>query len=732
MSGQRKDKTPAGGNGFEKFSFRVHPRVFESLGNDLVTDDIVAVIELVKNSYDALAVNVHLKFDENQPYGRYLEIEDDGYGMTREVLENVWCLVATPFKAQNPMAKGEKNQRRVAGNKGLGRLSALRLGAKLRMLTQAKNSPCWQIDVDWSTLSKTDSLSEGFVLCTEYPEESPFSETGSGTRLTIYNLNSRWEENQIFELRENLARLVSPFSQVDEFNISLESREGLFDSEIKIDAPKFLDNPKYLMRGQVDENGNVGAEYRFVPVSSEGIPRKKTIEKKWPDIYGDKESNRHIHIPTSSSPEKARCGPFDFEIRAWDIAGADTEEIANRFNLKKNQVRKAIRAHRGISIYRDGILVLPKSEKTRDWLGLDLRRVSRVGTRMSTNQIIGYVSISAERNPAIKDTSDRERLVSRPEVAEFEAILKTLMTLMEQERDSDKREREKENQKTDLLFDRLSAKDLWDEIAEISRRGKPATDALPSVEKHAKNLEEAKKTLQKRFVYYSRLATIGAIASMLVHEIRNQTTVIGDFLDSFEKHLETSNGKWTEEHRMAVEAVNSLEHLSDTFLPLASRNFKRGKRQRAILEEHIKGCVEIRKDIMAKRNIECRVPESETPVAVDPGELDAIILNLLQNAEYWLGKSDCREEIDFRVERIDEDRRVHVSVHDTGPGIDADDIEKIFWPGVTRKPNGIGMGLTVASELVSAYGGDMSTIHPGVRGGASFVFDLPAQSQDQA
>lgn len=727
MNGQRKDKTPAGGNGFEKLPFRVHPRVFESLGNDLVTDDIVAVIELVKNSYDALAINVRLKFDENESYGRYLEIEDDGHGMTREVLENVWCLVATPFKAQNPMAKSEKNQRRVVGNKGLGRLSALRLGGKLRMLTQAKNSPCWQVDVDWSTLSKTDSLSEGFVVCAEYPEESPFSETGSGTRLTVYDLNSRWEENRISELRENLARLVSPFSQVDEFNISLVSREGFFDRKIKIDAPEFLDNPKYLMRGRADGNGNVRAEYRFAPVSSEGIPREKPIEKKWMDIHGDNENDRHIRIPTSSSPEKARCGPFDFEIRAWDIAGADTEEIANRFNLKKSHVRKAIRAHRGISIYRDGILVLPKSDKTRDWLDLDLRRVSRVGTRMSTNQIIGYVSISAERNPAIKDTSDRERLVSRDEVAEFEAIMKTAVTLLENERDLDKRERDKEEQKTDLLFDRLSAKDLRDEIAELSKRGKPASEAVPSIEKHAKNLEEAKKTLQKRFVYYSRLATIGAIASMLVHEIRNQTTVIGDFLDSFEKHRESPNGKLTEEHRMAVEAVNSLEHLSDTFLPLASRNFRRGNRRGAILEEHIKGCAEIRREAMEKTKIECRVPESETPVAVDPGELDAIILNLLQNAEYWLGKSGRREEVDFHVERIDEGRRVRVSVHDTGPGIEEEDIEKIFWPGVTRKPNGIGMGLTVASELVSAYGGDMSTIRPGVRGGASFVFDLPVQ-----
>jgi len=66
-----------------------------------------------------------------------------------------------------------------------------------------------------------------------------------------------------------------------------------------------------------------------------------------------------------------------------------------------------------------------------------------------------------------------------------------------------------------------------------------------------------------------------------------------------------------------------------------------------------------------------------------------------------------------------------VWANDNGSGIKEDDLEKIFWPGVTRKPGGIGMGLTVASELVAEYGGCMATKYPGVRGGATFLFDLP-------
>ena len=90
--------------------------------------------------------------------------------------------------------------------------------------------------------------------------------------------------------------------------------------------------------------------------------------------------------------ENITCGEFSFEIRVWDIGGNDIEEISETFDIQKSLVRKAIRTHKGISVYRDGVLVIPKSESSRDWLGLDLRRVSLVGKRLSTSQIVGKVS----------------------------------------------------------------------------------------------------------------------------------------------------------------------------------------------------------------------------------------------------------------------------------------------------------------------------------------------------
>ena len=281
--------------------------------------------------------------------------------------------------------------------------------------------------------------------------------------------------------------------------------------------------------------------------------------------------------------------------------------------------------------------MLPKSDKARDWLGLDLRRVSKVGTRMSTSQIVGYVSISAEDNPRIVDTSDRERLASCLEVAEFEEILKAVIGLLENERDEDRVKREKEKPMEDLFAD-LSAEKLVAEVTALADEGADATEAVPLLQNFSDSLDVARKTIQERFVYYSRMATVGTIAQMLVHEIRNRTTAFGSFLDFVKSRFGPFKDEVArEEYRSADDAVNTLERLADTFSPLASRAFRRRKRH-SVLEERITECLALQHGDIERKHIKCHVPESETHVATDPGELDAILLNLITNAVYWLGE----------------------------------------------------------------------------------------------
>ena len=172
----------------ERLKFKLHPRVFAALGADLITNDVVAVIELVKNSYDAFATRVDVRFGVDQKRGTYLEIEDNGCGMDRSTIEDVWCMVATPFRSQNPVSKKGKCVRRAAGEKGLGRLSAARLGNRLEMHTMAAGDLCWRVSVNWSELSARESIDSCFVDVTSVTEDIPFRR--SGTLIRIFQLKS--------------------------------------------------------------------------------------------------------------------------------------------------------------------------------------------------------------------------------------------------------------------------------------------------------------------------------------------------------------------------------------------------------------------------------------------------------------------------------------------------------------------------------------------------------------
>lgn len=700
--------------------FKMHPRVFAALGADLVTNDVVALIELVKNSYDAFAKNVWLRFGKNKEGNIVsIEIEDDGCGMSRKIIEDVWCVVATPFKEENQYSD-DKKQRRVTGEKGLGRLSAARLGAGFQMYTQAQGDKCWEVSLDWKGLTEAKALEGCFVTCKEVLEGAPFKKMG--TLINISKLPAIWDEEKLNDLKENLARLISPFTETGDFTIHVDDGGGHEDSVEQISSPEFLLRPKYCFKGAVDEGGNIKGKYEYNSLRDDQT-RTASLECNWSQVYqsrGLKDAEKQ-----KLAKNGAGCGKFSFELRAWDLDTDGTDEISDSFDIQKTLIRKAISAHKGISVYRDGILVLPKSDNARDWLGLDLRRVSKVGTRLSTSQIVGHVAISAEDNAAIKDTSDRERLVSTSEVTAFEVLLRTAVGLLENERDMDRIKPEKERPLEDL-FAELTAEDMLAEVLAIAKEGSPASEAVPVLLAFNKSLDTVRKTIQERFVYYSRMATVGTIAQMLMHEIRNRTTIIGSFLTFIKKTNSPFSRELERTYNATDKAIDSLERLAEIFSPLASRAFRRRKRN-SNLKEQVAACLDLQKGDIKKNGVRIVVKKStDVQLAVDPGELDAILLNLTLNAVYWLGQSeDDNRVLEIKSQTIANGDRVRVFVDDTGPGIKEEDLEKVLWPGVTRKPDGIGMGLTVASELVAEYGGQLRVKHPGTLGGASFSFDLP-------
>ena len=351
-------------------------------------------------------------------------------------------------------------------------------------------------------------------------------------------------------------------------------------------------------------------------------------------------------------------------------------------------------------------------------------RVSRVGTRLSTNQIVGYVRITKRDNPMILDTSDREGLVSNRASVAFRKRITRIVTLLEVERDSD---RIKDAGQATDLFSNLSADDLVEKLEGLRDRGGNLDTAVRAAQKFGDDLQRHRAAIERRFGYYNRLAVIGTIAQMVIHEIRNRTTVIGRGLRKAGTLAERVRDEIVVQAlAMAKESVTALETLADRFAPLAGRGYRSG-RQTSVVEESIQRCLAMQEaEIRSGRVMVEALPETGTQARIDPAELDIVILNLVSNAVYWLRRRDGDRRLGFRVVSGTSRGRVMVAVDDSGPGIDAEDRDRVFWPGVTRKPDGMGMGLTVASEIVDSHGGRIRTTVPGRLDGATFDFDIPA------
>jgi len=720
----------------DNIPFKVHPRVFSALGAELVTDDIVAVIELVKNSYDAFASRSMIRFDFGER-GRYLSIIDNGIGMSRETIENVWCTLATPYRMKNPISTKDDKKRRVTGAKGLGRLSAAKLGGYFEMITKAESDVAWKVSVDWDQIINSEGIEYCNARIEEYKDTLPFIYKGStGTAIYISNLSSDWTQQSIVSLKENLARLKSPFSNLSDFEILFcdLGDQLAFDSEdtsvdnYRIVPPAFLYNPKYCIKGQVNSDGSYESIYEHRPVATGKVSRMLKVSRTWHQIIKDVPKMKRVGLSENS----ATCGPFTFEIRAWDIGAEDIIEISDRYDILRTKVRKDIASHKGISVYRDDILVLPKTDTARDWLKLDLRRVSRVGSRLSTSQIIGFVAITADDNYMIIDSSDREKLQKNRASEEFETIILDIIHELEQAREIDRIERSPVREKPlRELFEGFEGKKFLDEYKQYADEGATAKELIHLVETQTKQWSEIGGEIVRRFVYYSRLATVGSIAEMLMHEIRNNTTNIGRFLKLVREEVKVLSDNLEKYYLLSLEGVERLEKLSDTFSPLASRSFPRRLRS-SNLSSRVSACIGLfSKELKEKKvTIKLDIPEN-LMLKVDPAEVDTVLINLLLNALYWINEVKSENRIISISAKI-EGNKALICFDDTGPGINKDYVDRVFLPGVTSRRDGIGMGLTVASEIVFNYNGVMSTVHPGTLGGASFLFDLPLEETNES
>jgi len=395
--------------------FRPRARIIRTIGRDLISNEIVAMVELIKNAYDADASKVEITFEEPlEPNEGKIFLRDDGTGMNRETILDSWFEPATISKMGRTRTK---KGRRVTGEKGIGRFAAARIAQAMEMTSLAQGSHrLTQVRFDWGNFDDKDLYLDQ-VKCRWQEYDAP-KRIKSGTTLVLVGLNDRWEENSFSRLRGELSRLHSSEVHGKGFKIDLHLPEKFNEYAGPVTPPVILGKPHYKLSGKVESSGSYEAFYQ-------NLSQKKPKRVAGP-----------LKLKKGRTP---KCGPFRFEFFVWDREASDLQPLANELSSTVRDLRRDLDSASGISNYRDGFRVLLVN---KDWLGLDLRRVQNPTLRISSNQIVGTVFISADENPRLRDQTNREGIVSSPEFDDFKETLIELLTLLEVERHTFRRKPE--------------------------------------------------------------------------------------------------------------------------------------------------------------------------------------------------------------------------------------------------------------------------------------------------
>jgi len=707
---------------FEKINIQIHPRAFAAFGEDLVTNDIVAIIELVKNSYDAYAFKVEIEIGEDEEGEKYISISDDGLGMDKETIINAWATIATPYKKKNPIVErtveGEVKKRIVSGNKGLGRFSAARLGDEMIMITQSSQGESLKAYFDWKLFDNVENISE-CIMDLEVLKEKYFKETG--TKIIIKKLKNVWTEENINDLISELSRLITPFKAVSDFEIELTSPYNN-SGKVTIQTEKFIEQPVYKIEGKVTEEGTINYNYFF---DNGKTSRQTSGSIAWSeDNYKEAEDLLNEKVLPAYT-----CGKFSFELRVWDLDSESIQDIAERFSIKKKRsIRHSIGMYKGISVYRDNVLVLPKSEASRDWLGLDKKRISQLGRRISTSQVIGIIYISNVNNPEIKDTTDREKLADTVEYKQFVEVINNIVEALQRERLQDKTEERKKETLTDIIAP-LSANALLENVEDAVKQGADAEEILDYVRGYQQQNEKQLLELNERLVYYAQTASLGSVAIVIMHEFLTGMTCIKRFLNKIKSRIGDFEIREKEYFEDAERSHKRIVEVTESFAPLYKRDLRK-QRYKVCLNDALEKSIRLIKSKKVSKGVvfETNLMD-DLFVTMSESELQTVFINLFDNACYWLtGIPEGERRIWVELEKKEEDRIV-VSISDNGKGIQEEDAEKIFIPGVTSKPKGIGMGLVITTEIIKSYDGAIGVRIPGDKGGATFVVELPLRKE---
>jgi signal transduction histidine kinase len=699
-------------------------RLMLLLGEQLITDEIAAVSELVKNSFDADAENVMVTLyrPSNKETGK-IEVWDNGNGMTLETVLSSWLELGTLSKARDADRTprySEIKKRIFLGEKGLGRLAVHKLGYVTDLVTRRMNENLEiKLTIDWTLFEKEGFLDEVPVkwevrepiVFTHDPTDGSKKEKSSskGTCITITKLRRDWTEPMMKDVQEKVLALKSPFMEFSDFDISFVIDDDKAPLISIPDMSKLVKTGTYTFKGVVDREGKLRYCYRFSRPDLPQLTRdvEKTVDIKTQQMYIDR--------------RKPTCGEFSIKLYSWDAFSEDLKAVFGEQSI----YREMIRPNSGVKVFRDGFRVYPYGNYNNDWLRMDARRVEQsFELRLSRNQVIAAVEISSKTNPQLIDKTDREGLIDNQAYQDFVGLVLGAISVCEQERFDDRRKMKKALGRTraedydKLIFTRNLAA-LSKLVAEqTSIKGEFKLQLNKLIDEARASLESI---LQEKEQPLLVAASIGISYLIPTHEVKRNIDESLKLVGRIKKSASEDNliklQALTDNLREASKAINGLADLS-----------VRSDVEPFPLKRVAESSLAIMNEKLRRSGIVCQIvgPDDLKGLAKE-NLVSMVLLNFLDNSFYWLQRVRL-EERQIKIIVCEYLGKPSIIVSDSGPGFQDPDINIVTLPFFTRKPDGMGLGLYIADRIAKMNGGSLFLLntqdYEGLLSGASIGISL--------
>ena len=705
------------GSVVKKKFFNPKAHILSLLGDELIKSPVMAIYELIKNSYDADAKNVNVYFsDIEDTEEASIVITDDGTGMTSNIIENIWLEPGSDYRKPidpntglRKIIKSPIYERTPMGEKGIGRFAVHKLGSEILLITRplliTRNNDGKieyskladyeiQLFIDWKEFNQSKHLSEipiSWQIKTS-PSTFLFKDT-SGTSIHLSGLKEIWTRGMARELKNHTLSMLSPKLEKDSFNINL-----IFNNEWLAGSPsidEFLLEAPYKFTAIVDENFNLIFSYQFLlknnqEIGSREINNNHEYNK---NIKGslrpflrsayEKQGFDRIEIDSllnefDANLDKTPFGDLKFEFYSYDLDAASLRDYSSDNRYTKTLLRE----HSGIKVYKGALRVFDYGEKGNDWLGIDLERIQNKEW-FSNNQNIGYLYLNPEQSISLIEKTNREGFVHNKAYEIFYIIVKYLLNEFKTIRQVDRIRWLKFNRKvSEQTFDaRFQTFKNLIQNAEIKN------------EEHKQKLITEAEKLEEKYEEDTKIllipAGVGMTASVALHEIeklvpRMETTVRQEDIDKDKIRRE----------------VVELKFYTDGIISVLRKGGSEETDINAAIERAINNYIFKVRD----RNIKINTNLDKTigNLKVEKRFLITMLMNLLDNSIYWLDTVN-RPQRSIFIKSFKYNDTPTIIVADNGPGF-KDSISEVVTPFFSRKANGIGIGLYLIDTIMMQYG----------------------------